>query len=483
MVGHASIYATGNILRQLVGFLMLPIYTRFLSPSDYGVVGLVTFALSLSELIFGARIGQALTKYYFDAEGKQARAAVVSTAMLLTGTVSAVGAALLILFSNYVSQGLYGTPEHAVIVAFFSVKLLTQALESYALMYIRFQQRPWFYVSINLSKLVVQFSLNIWLVVLLEMGVMGVAVSAMVSSSLFALLMVAYTVRHVGCRFKRSLAVKMLSFSWPLWLSGFAGLYIGMSNRYFIRIFSSLDEVGLFELAVKFSTIISLLVWSPFAKFWQVERFRYYHQTNAKPVFQNVFEFISTLLVLAALGIAVFAGPVIRVMADTSFHHAAVAVPFLAYSAVFGSLITFSNFSFLVKEKTGWLSRNQYLAAIIITVLYLAFIPIAGFVGAALAVMLAKASQFLIVHQSGRRFYDMGISLKPLAVKLFVSAIACFGTNYAFVRESIYEDIALKLLIYTIASILIVLPLLKNPSTRNLLNELKPAFMRKAKTG
>lgn len=464
MLGHASIYALGNVLRQLAGFLMLPVYTRYLTPADYGIVGLMIFAISLIELVFGARLSQAVPKYYFEGQTDADRAKVVSTAMIITGVVSAGTASIMVLLREPISQGLYGTSNYATIVAFFSVQILTQALEYYALVYLRLQQRPWFYISVNLAKLVVQLSLNIWLVVFLQMGVMGVAVSAMVSSSIFALLLSAYLLRHIGWSVDRVLAGKMVRFCWPLWLAGFAGLYIGSANRYYLRIFSSLDDVGLFELAVKFSAIISVLVWDPFATYWQVERFKYYQRGNAEGIFQIVFYCISTLLVLAALGVALFAGPVIRIMADPAFHASAKAVPFVAFGVVFSCLVAFSNFSFLVKEKTGWIGRNNYLTAAIITVLNLALIPIAGFVGAALATMLAMVIQFIIVHYAARRFYDMGISLKHFIKIIFIALVACLLSNEFHVQGNLTLDVTIKILIYTLSIIVIFIIPINNLS-------------------
>lgn len=71
LVSHSIIYAAGNITRQLVGFIMLPIYTSYLSPADYGVIGLLTFAVSLTGILFGAQLVQAVPKYYYDQKTKK----------------------------------------------------------------------------------------------------------------------------------------------------------------------------------------------------------------------------------------------------------------------------------------------------------------------------------------------------------------------------------------------------------------------------
>lgn len=472
MVGHGSIYAAGSILRQLVGFLMLPVYTRCLSPAEYGVVGLMTFALSLIELFFGARLSQAVPKYYFDYKEKKSKNAIVSTAMLITFGVSCITTLGIIIFRSSCSNIIFGTRDFAGIVGLFAILILTQAQEYYGLTYIRLKQRPWLFVGINLAKLIVQLSLNIWLVVYLERGVMGVAVSAMASSAFFAFLLTVFTLRQVGIAFDTKLAKRMVLFCWPLWLAGLANLYLGSSNRYFIRVFGTLDDVGLYELAAKFSVVISYLIWSSFAQYWQVERFRYYERGNAEPIFQMVFRCLSTILIAVALGIAIFSRPVIQVMADSPFHNAFVAVPFLSFAAVFNCLTMFLNFSFHVTEQTGWISRNSYFAAVIATFFYFLLIPQYGFAGAAVALMIAQGARFILVHCISKRFYDMGVILTPTMGMFVLSWCAIGVVHTIYNKHAILYSVLIDFIIYFCVCICLFCALLRNKDVRSTVMEL-----------
>lgn len=465
LIQHSSIYALGNLSRQVVGFVMLPVYTRYLSPSDYGIVGLLIFTVSLTELLFGARMFAAVPKFYYDQDSREQGNAVISTALVITSGISLITVLAVVLSREVISQTLFGVPEHSTLVAVFSVLILTQALEQYTLGYIRIQQRPWLFIGASTTKLVMQLSLNIFLVVILEWGVFGVVLSNAVAAVVFTSGMTIYTLWNTGIHFDRPLGRKLLIFSWPLWLSGLAGLYIGSSNRYFIRIFASLDEVGLFELAAKFGVIISLLVWMPFSQYWQTERFNLYRQPNPIPVYQSVFRLISALLVLVALGVAVFGDPVIRLMAGPEFHAAALAVPYLAFSAVFNSLVFFLNFSFLVKEKTGQMTWNTYITALVISILYFALIPSGGFVGAAQALMLANLAQFAIVYSTAKRHYDMKLSLRPLALYLVISAVA---TSIAMEldQKPLILDFVMRTAIYLPSCAFIIACFLLNSTTR-----------------
>ncbi|MCG7199472.1 oligosaccharide flippase family protein [Marinobacter pelagius] len=421
IIGHSLIYALGNISRHLVSFIMLPVYTHYLTPADYGVVGLLIFLVSLIEIMFGGHMFQAVPKYYFEERSEIRQKKVVSTALIATFLFSGLSALALTVFRDGASFILFGSAEYSLYVAMFSVLILTHALENYAFTYIRILKKPWTFISLNLIKLGVQLSLNIITVVILELGLLGIAISAMASSILIASFLTYYTLSKTGLSFNSAIFRKLFRFSWPLWVSGIAGLYIGSSNRFFIQLFSDLDAVGLFELAAKFGAVISMLIWFPFSQYWQTERFKIAQQPDCMPTFRNVFLFVSTILVCSAMGLSILSKPVLEFMSDDSFHSAVKAIPYLAFAAVFQSLTYYNNFSFLLTENTGWVTRNTFLTATVITLLYIVLIPSFSYVGAAQAFMLGTIFEFSITFHFAKRFFDMHLPIFAFIIQLFIS--------------------------------------------------------------
>lgn len=468
MLKHSSIYAFGNLSRQLVGFVMLPVYTRYLSPADYGVVGLLIFMVTLIELVFGARLFHAVPKFFYEQKDERSGHDVISTALIITSSISAMAVLGVIVFRNPISQLIFGAIDHGLVVGIFSVLILTQALENYGLGYVRIQQRPWLFVAAGGFKLFMQLGLNILLVVVMKKGVLGVALASAISAIVFAVAITLYVIWYTGMAFRQEMAKKLIIFSWPLWFSGLAALYIGSSNRYYLRLFGSLEEVGLFELATKFGSMIAILVWMPFSMYWQTVRFDLYNQPNPIPLYQNVYKFVTTLLMLAGLGIALFSGPAIRIMATEEFHIAAKAVPWLMLSSVFQCLVFFVNFSFLIKERTGWISGITYVSAIASTGFYLLLIPKLGFVGAAQGLMLAHAFQFVASHYGAKRHYDMQLSLRGFTLQIIVVGI-CVAVADNTEQVSVVNDILVKSAIFVVGSLFIVAPLLSSGPIRDYL--------------
>src|SRR6266568_3767129 len=80
---HGIVYGAGIVLSKAAAFAMLPIYTRYLSPADYGLLQLVQMVLEVASIIAGSRLGAGIFRFYHKAETPDERRAVLSTALIV----------------------------------------------------------------------------------------------------------------------------------------------------------------------------------------------------------------------------------------------------------------------------------------------------------------------------------------------------------------------------------------------------------------
>ena len=174
----SSIYAIGTILRRITALVMLPIYTRYLTPADYGVVELLGMAIEIAGILVGLRIAQAMFRFYILAEDQAEKQKVVSTVLLTVLVSSVVGVTVLYLGAEHISRFIFGNNEYIYEFRLFVFTLVTNAISAVGLSYLRARQMPVLFVSIGAATLALQVSLNIIFVVMLEMHVRGVIYSA-----------------------------------------------------------------------------------------------------------------------------------------------------------------------------------------------------------------------------------------------------------------------------------------------------------------
>ncbi len=454
-LSHTATYAISGIARRLVGFVMLPIYTRYLTPADYGVIGLLAFSMAVFEPIFGARLGRAIPKFYLETNDAHTRRAVIWGALGLTGAVSAITMFGIMGFRRSGAELLFGNQVYALALGLFAVNLLSQPIEGTGMAYIRLQGRSRLVLVLSLAKLALQLSLNLLLVVCWRGGVKGVIESGIISSSLTAVVVTVYVAMNERPAFDWQLTRRMLRFVWPLWLSGIAGLYIGSSGAMYLRVFDSLSDVGRLELGLKLAATVGFLLWAPFSQHWEPMSFRYYHAVNGERKFQVAFTALAAVMIAGGLGVSIFAEPLIRVMAAGPFQAAAGIVPMLVLGFVFNRLSAFFNFSFVVTGHTKVTALCQYATAVVITVAYLVLVPRFGLVGAAYAQLIGYATGFGIMRVISRRYYDPGYRFVPFMTFLSIATIAYVASTLASWQQGAVVDLGAKSLAWVAAATLI----------------------------
>jgi O-antigen/teichoic acid export membrane protein len=72
LAGQSSLYTIGEVLRSSLSFLLLPIYTRLLSPADYAILGVMSPVFSLLSITLALGMPAALLRFYFDYKGDEA---------------------------------------------------------------------------------------------------------------------------------------------------------------------------------------------------------------------------------------------------------------------------------------------------------------------------------------------------------------------------------------------------------------------------
>jgi O-antigen/teichoic acid export membrane protein len=82
---HSSIYGIGAIVGQAVGFLLLPLYTRYLTPADYGVATIIDLTMAAAGVTAASSIINAMARFYYDYEDENQRKRVVSTTFWMIG--------------------------------------------------------------------------------------------------------------------------------------------------------------------------------------------------------------------------------------------------------------------------------------------------------------------------------------------------------------------------------------------------------------
>jgi O-antigen/teichoic acid export membrane protein len=460
IVAQGSVYFIGNILRHTISFIMLPIYTRVLTPEDYGIIELLSIVIDFAGVIFGLRIGDAIFRYYLEYERKVQKYQVISTALILTTLLNFIGFLVLWGLSGSISKAVFGGTDQKNLLVLFSISLLFQPLVEIPMTFIRAKQRPWLFVSFSSIKLTIQLLMNIYLVVIKEMGVEGVILSAVASGGLMALTLGIYTMRETGFRFSGNMAKTLTKFSYPMIIASLISFYITFGDRYFLKLYGTLTDVGIYGLGYKFGMLLSFIGSGPFFSIWDSEKYNVLKKPEAIEIFQKVFILYTTFTLMIVVVISIFSKNIIMVMASSEFWDAYKIVPVILLAYFFQGWTGFCSLGILIHNKTFIITQSTVLSAIIISIFYLLLIPEFGSNGAAWATAFSFASRFLYTHLRAKNLYDMELPWKKVSLLILpgVAAIlvSLFGSDNIVISFT-FNVIIFGVFLYII-SIMPVLP-------------------------
>lgn len=402
---HTAVYALGVGITKLAGFIMLPVYTRFLTPADYGVLELLTTTIDLIGTVMGIGIAASVFKFHAEADSTAEQDTIVSTAALSVLVLAIVTSLSGLLASPGLAQLLLRTDSSAIYFRLFFVIYFLQTAESIPLLLLRAQNRSALFVTVSVTKLLSMLSLNIYFVVMLKMGVLGVLLSNLIVSGISSTLLSTYLVRQVGVRFSKPTFMKIARFGHPLVVWFVANFIVLFSDRYFINHYIGPAGVGIYSLAAKFVVVLSAFAFTPFQMIWDPQRFAIAKRPDAGQIYSSVFFYLNLGLAAIALGIGLFVFDTIRVIADPAFRGAAAVVPVLLAAQIIFHWAAFSNFGLFQRNRTQSLAMLAVFGVVAVLGLNFLLIPTLGIQGAALASLGAYSVRFVAVYFFSQRQY------------------------------------------------------------------------------
>ncbi|MCF6218075.1 MAG: oligosaccharide flippase family protein [Gammaproteobacteria bacterium] len=431
------------MLSKMIGFLLIPLYTRYLEPVDYGMLEMLVLTVDVLSLVLGLQLIHAVAKFHDAAETPEAKRRVISTSILMVAVLAILFYVSLSFFADNLSSLIFDSTEFAYLFQTIFITSVFGIITQIPLLYIRIQDRSKLFVVITLIQVLLTVCLTIWMVVFLEMSVFGVLLANAIVSGFVCLALLYSTIKSVGIKHDVAVAKEMVIYSAPL-IPGVIGLFVlNSSDRFFLNELGSLEEVGLYAIGYKFGFLISPLLIGPFLLVWSAKMFEVYRHPDRDEVLNKVLSGLGFLLVFCALGLSIFIEEVLQLMTTPQYYAAAVVVPFIAFAYVMSGLARVMATPLYAEKKTGAIGYIHSSAAVVCLILNYILIQQYGIVGAAVATLLSFSYVLIVTFVVSQRFSTVRWEWRGM-VKLIVVAVLVIGLGRLIVLDSLLLNLLYK---------------------------------------
>lgn len=432
LVKNTVIIAIGKLSTQIISYILLPLYTAKLSPSEYGTYDLIcTLSLFLCPIIT-LLMEESMFRFLIDAVNKNEEKKIISQTIIYTlfGTIIFIPLAIIIL--NLI--GYKGSLIFAFIMFVISNIFigLSNALAR-GLSKIKLYSLSNFILGIG------TIILNIIFIVGLQAGAEGLLWANTVANITTAIVIFAILKlwKYIGT-YNKTIMKDMIRYSVPLVPNSISWNIINMSDRIILTQVLGTAANGIYAMASKFPNIISV-VYGYFYTAWKESAARITKEKNKNENYNSIYHDMKRLIfsvTICLIAVMPFAFPI---LINKSYEEAYIYIPIIMLSTYYSNLSSYFGGIFSAYKDTKIMGMTTIGAAIINLLIDLLLVNSIGIYAACISTLVAD----LIVYYYRKNKLKKYIKLKELKITgpiiIFIIVCLCYYTKYIkFIPTPLY---------------------------------------------
>ncbi len=457
------------MLPSLLGFILLPLYSRYLSTGEYGIVAAMGIFSTVVAAVSTLALDRAAMRFYFDSSNQSVQKENMGTFFLGSLSSATMFFAILIIAAPLVEK-IY--PDIEFFPYYFSA-LLTVTIGvcgNFVLAYYRISEKSGSYLGMISLTVMLQLVFTYYFIVVEEMGALGQLLSLLTTTILLLPIYLIVAYRNFLFNFNWAIFKQGLSFSWPLIPTLIVAWILNWSDGIFIAHHTSLGDVGIYAMGYKISMLL-LIVSGAFATAYSPVFFKKANQENqfeAKASIYLTIQIASKVFIFIGFITALFSLDLIKFFLDEKYLESYKIVRIVVWAHVFSAIMGISSNLYYQQTKRNKLQLAVVsFSAILSLILNYIFVPLFGIYGAAFVSVFAMLVLTLMHYHFSKKCYFVEIHWSKLFAWILVAILMVLIAQLT-IEKSIYS-FQLK----TALVLLIIILTLRSSSIRKLISSLR----------
>lgn len=427
---RSSLYLLGLVLTRSIGLLLVPLFTRLLVPSDYGILSAITSISSVATILYTFGLRGAFSRLYWDhTESRNEQGELLGSVLACVLLISIFATGLLYIGGeNFFGAILKGVPfdpyvRMGLLLALFSV------VPPFWTTYCRIRERAATYVLFTSGTFLATTALSIYLVAFAQQGVLGRLRSLLLIQAILTLVSLVFLRKEFPLRFSLQKLKASLRYGLAYIPHNLSGWVMGLLDRLLLGGIRGFDSVGIYNVGYALGGVMGMIAvafnlsYTPyFMKKFKQEGERAAHTISRLATLWFI------IMVFLALCISVFAREIVTLMAARSYQEAWRVIPIVVLG-FFCQGVYFMTVKPIIQNKRfiRYLPVGSFSGGIVNLVGNLLLIPRFGMVGAAWATMISYFSMMAIAFMIARRALRIPYEYPKLARAVLVGVILYMG--------------------------------------------------------
>ena len=440
---NTSLFLLTRVVGVCISIGLLPLFTRYLSPYEYGIIAILDSTVEIFSAFFAIVGGRVAIRFYHDAEDDLHRRRVISTSLIISSVLAFCAILLLIFLYRdiaFIAFKSYDYDKFLFLAVFSMLIGIPGGIASAVLVA---SSRSRLVCIVDLIRVLFGALLRIYLVVFLKQGIDGVLWTNFTCAALFGFGLAVWLIFSVGFSINRSLIRPMLRYGLPFAPMLITTIAMNSLNRFFLKAYGTAEQVAHYQLAFQLPFTLSTMILGSFDQFWSANTiFTIAKTPNALNQYTRVSTYFLSFLSFILFSVAISANILVKIFAAPSYGPAALYIPFIAFGLWFYAFHTFVRTGVYLSTDTYLIAINHGLTLLATILFNWLFISRFGTYGAAYACIVI----YLFFSMAGGMIYK---GFKYIELRKLTTIAILWATlvliRYQIGTYSIYTDICCNL--------------------------------------
>lgn len=419
------VYGLSSLLSRGLAIFLLPIYTRVLSPSDFGAYDLLITLCALANLVVALEISQGFARQLVDAPDAGRRTVLASTTLFFTLVMYGLFLGIGLAAAEPFNRWLLGDERHLTAFRVGICFIAISGIQYLLLNQFRWELRSKAFAVASLAYAIATLVFAAVFCVWLQMGLSGVMAAQLVAASSSVAMCLWMLRKSFSLAIDFGALREMLCFSTPLVPAGlavFVSLYI---NRLALSHFATLADVGFYGIANRIASMSMLLILGVQAALTPLV-YKHHRSPETPAQIAQLFSWFAAAALAGCLFLAIYASELLSVLATGSYSAAASLVALLAPALLISQMYVFAP-GMAIQKKTDWQLWVTMLSAAVSGIGNWILVPQWGATGAAVAMLVSALVFFGAWVVASQRLYPIPYRWQPIWVSTTAFALLAAG--------------------------------------------------------
>lgn len=409
LFNNSILFGIGDIGSKGVTLLLVPLYTFHLSQSEYGSIDIIQVTINLLIPILSLSIFESVLRYVMDKE--EDTSTVFTNCFLIT---------LISSFVTLIGFVILYFSTHYHLLFYICLIIILQLFQS---LFAQFMRGIGKIRIFAINGILIAFTvalMNVIFIAWLKLGIEGYLLATVIGSiiSIIYININVNTLKYVSFS---NISIRnsrmLLKYSVPLMPNSIMWWIINASSRYFILIFVGTTFNGLFAVASKIPSVLSIFN-SIFFKAWQLSAIEEYESSNKVAFFSNIFNYYQQFLFVTLGFILLVLKFLFEFAIGSEFYNAWEYVPFLLVAVLFSSFSSFLGTNYIASKETKGVFKSSVFGGITNIILNLITIPLLGALGASISSMISFIVMAIMRWHDTKKYIRIEYNYKNIIINL-----------------------------------------------------------------